>query len=89
MKMDMEKKTTKKIRDMKPKITRDTNIMLIVNEYPDAIDVLTAFGLHCTTCIASAFDTVYTGAKMHGMDDDEIDEMIKEANLVLDKDELF
>lgn len=67
-------------------ITRDTNILYIVNEYPLAVDVFTAFGLHCTTCIASAFDTVYDGAKLHGMDDEEIDEMIEEANKVLRKD---
>lgn len=70
----------------KKPIQRESNIMDIINTYPSAIDVFQAFGLHCTTCFASAFDTVYEGAKMHGMLDDEIDEMIEEANMVVLKD---
>jgi hybrid cluster-associated redox disulfide protein len=82
--MKKEPVKAKKI-DKKPLLDRQTNIMLVVNEYPEAVDVLQAFGLHCTSCFASVFDTIGQGAQMHGMDDNEIDEMIKEANMVIKK----
>ncbi|PJA40292.1 disulfide oxidoreductase [candidate division WWE3 bacterium CG_4_9_14_3_um_filter_34_6] len=65
------------------KITKESNIAEIVNEHPEVVEVLTAFGLHCVGCFASAFDTIGEGAQIHGMIDEEIDEMIKEANKVL------
>lgn len=65
------------------KITRETNIAELVNNYPKAVDVLMAFGLHCVGCFASAFDTIGEGARIHGMIDEEIDEMLDEVNLVL------
>lgn len=82
--MNKETKHASK-KSKKTILTRDTNIMMVVNEYPQAVDVLQAFGLHCTTCFASFFDTIGQGAKIHGMDDEEIDEMLYEANLVIKK----
>lgn len=79
----MQGKKIKRIK--KPLLTRETNIMVVVNEYPEAVEVLQAFGLHCTTCFASVFDTIGQGAEIHGMSDSEIDEMLYEANLVINK----
>lgn len=71
------------------KITRDTNIAELVNEHPKAVEVLTAFGLHCVGCFASAFDTIGEGAQIHGMIEEEIDEMLSEVNTVLNDEEIM
>ncbi|PIR42902.1 disulfide oxidoreductase [candidate division WWE3 bacterium CG_4_9_14_0_2_um_filter_35_11] len=67
-------------------ITKDTNIAELVNLYPKAIEVFTAFGLHCVGCFASAFDTIGEGAQIHGMIDEEIKEMLEEVNVVLNNE---
>lgn len=49
-------------------------------ESPKAAELLAAFGLHCISCFANSFDTLEMGARVHGMDDAEIDDMIVEIN---------
>lgn len=71
----------------KYKVNRETNIAELVDNYPEAVDVLMAFGLHCVGCFASQFDTIGEGAMIHGMMDEEIDEMIDEVNLVLNQNQ--
>lgn len=68
-------------------ITKDTNIAELVNNYPKAVEILTAFGLHCVGCFASAFDTIGEGAEIHGMIEEEISEMLDEVNSVLNSEE--
>ncbi len=64
-------------------ITRETNIADFAYQYPDAAEVLMDYGLHCIGCFASAFDTIESGAKTHGMSDEEIDEMVERVNEVI------
>lgn len=73
----------------KIKITKESNIAELVNNYPEAVDVLTAFGLHCVGCFASAFDTIGEGAEIHGMTTAEIEEMLEEVNKVLNNKEIL
>jgi hybrid cluster-associated redox disulfide protein len=77
-------KTITKPRKAKPKkakpfkLTRTTNIGELAAEYPHIAQVLASdYELHCVGCFASAFDTIETGAQIHGMNDEEIDDMIK------------
>ena len=72
---------------MKINITKETNIAALVNNYPAAVEVLTAFGLHCVGCFASAFDTIGEGAQIHGMIDEEVNEMLGEVNKVLNSED--
>lgn len=65
------------------KITKETNIAEIVFTNPEVAEVMLGYGLHCVGCFASQFDTIEDGAKIHGMTEDEVDEMIEEINLVL------
>jgi hybrid cluster-associated redox disulfide protein len=65
------------------KVNRDMNLSEVVINYPDSAEVLLDYGLHCVGCIANSFDTVYMGAKVHGMTDEEIDEMIERINEVI------
>lgn len=75
--------TKKKDQNKKIEVNGSSNIAEVVFTYPEAAEVMQAFGLHCTTCFASQFDTISDGAKLHGMHDDEIQEMIDEINQVI------
>lgn len=65
------------------KVTKDSNLAEVVYKNPEAAEVLIDYGLHCVECIASAYDTVEAGAKVHGLSDKEIDEMVERVNEVI------
>jgi len=67
------------------KITKDTNIGEIVQKYPEVIDTLTGFGVHCVGCHVSSFESLEMGFKGHGMGDEQIEEAVKKLNEVIDK----
>lgn len=66
------------------KATKQTNIAELTNKYPETAEVLLSYGLHCVGCMASAFDSIEAGAKIHGMEDDEINEMVDRINEVIE-----
>lgn len=78
-----EKKQNKKNKKEIVNITKDMNLGEVVYKYPETAEVLTDYGLHCVGCFANAFDTIEAGAKIHGMSDDEIEEMIDRVNEVI------
>lgn len=84
------KKADKKLMNIKGKRTKispDTNIADLVFKYPQVVETLMAFGLHCVGCFASQFDTIGQGAQIHGMSKEEIDEMLKEVEKVINNPE--
>ncbi len=64
-------------------VTKDMILGDIVERFPQAVFVMSQFGLHCVGCHANVFDTVEAGAKAHGMPDQELDEMLAEVNKVI------
>lgn len=64
-------------------IEKDMNLGDLVIKYPIAAEVLLDYGLHCVGCFANAFDTLEMGARVHGMSDEEIDEMLDRVNEVI------
>jgi len=68
-------------------ITKDMNLGEVVFKYPEAAEVLTDYGLSCVGCFASSFDTIEQGAKIHQLDDEELDEMIGRINEVVNFNE--
>lgn len=69
------------------KIKRDMNLAEVIFKYPQLAEVLLDFGLHCVGCMANSFDTIEMGAKVHGMSDQEIEEMVARLNEVIDHGE--
>lgn len=67
-------------------ITKWDSLNLIVDECPRAGELLAEYGLHCVNCFANEFDTIETGAQMHNMTDEEVDDMIDEINEQLVKE---
>lgn len=66
---------------MKNKIIgKETAIEDLVEGNPEMNEVLYEYGLYCGNCFAAGWDTLEEGAKMHGLEDDEIEELIQELN---------
>lgn len=64
-------------------ISKETNLMKLVAEHPEVVPILTGYGLHCVGCAFSAFDTLENGAKIHGMDKETFDMMLRDINAVI------
>jgi len=71
-------------RNEKSKITRETNIADIIFKHPKTVEVMMDYGLHCIGCALSPFDTIESGAKIHGMNNGEIEEMVEKINEVIE-----
>ena len=67
------------------KITKDTTIGEIVEKYPQVVDTLTSFGVHCVGCHVSPFESLEMGFKGHGMGDAKIVEAVNKLNEVIEK----
>lgn len=61
-------------------ITENTLLSDVLEKYPEIGVVLTGYGLHCVGCHFSSIDTIKSGAKIHGLSDEEIEFMLKDVN---------
>ena len=68
-------------------VTKDTVIGDVVQKHPEAIEVFLNHGLHCIGCHVSFFETVEQGAMAHGMTKKQLNEMLKEANKAIKKNQ--
>lgn len=59
------------------KISKDMNIMDIVNQCPQSVEIFRKYGLGCIGCAAAHFENLEAGAKVHGFD---ADAMVDEIN---------
>lgn len=65
-------------------ITRSMLIGKIASEHPKTVEVMLKYGMHCIGCPMTAYESVEQGAKVHGLGDDTINEMVKEMNRVIE-----
>ncbi|MBS3137625.1 iron-sulfur cluster assembly accessory protein [Candidatus Woesearchaeota archaeon] len=61
-------------------IHKDMTIGEIVEKYPQCVQIMLDYGLHCIGCHASAWETLEQGTIGHGMDDNRFKEMLQELN---------
>ena len=61
-------------------ITKDTLIGDIVKMKPELIDALMEIGMHCVGCPASAAETIEEACAVHGIDVEEVLEMLNTIN---------
>ena len=68
-------------------ITRESTIGDIVAQYPypEIVETLMSFGVHCVGCGASAYESLEDGFAGHGMGDEEIDDAVRQLNEVIGK----
>ena len=62
-------------------ITKEMGILEVVQQYPETLEVFAQMGLGCIGCAAARFENLEAGAKVHGVDPDE---MVAEINALID-----
>ncbi|MBR4903377.1 MAG: DUF1858 domain-containing protein [Selenomonadaceae bacterium] len=60
------------------KITKDMNIIEVVQKYPDTMMVFMYAGMGCFGCHAAQFENIEEGALVHGIDPDKLVEALNE-----------
>ena len=68
-------------------IKEDMIINDIVTKYPDVVEILQSYGLHCFGCHVNVYESIGMGARGHGIPDETIKTMLEEANEYLNKKE--
>ena len=63
------------------KITKDMNIIEVVQKYPETIEVFMYAGMGCFGCHVAQFETVEEGAMAHGID---VDALVDALNEIVD-----
>lgn len=64
------------------KVTKEMNILDIVQQYPQSLEVFAKYGLGCIGCAAARFENLEAGAKVHGFDPEE---MVAEINALIEE----
>lgn len=64
------------------KVTKDMSIIDIVQNYPETIEVFAKHGLGCIGCAAARYENLEAGAKVHGIDPDQL---VADINEVIEK----
>ena len=64
-------------------ITKEMTIGEVVEQYPQAADVFTNFGLHCVGCHSNPFETIEGGTLGHGMPEEEMNNLLVELNKII------
>ena len=72
-------------QDQVQKISKDTTIGEIVEKYPQVVETITNYGVHCVGCHVSPFESLEMGFKGHGLDDNTIADAVKKLNEVIGK----
>lgn len=63
---------------MELEIGEDTKIADLIESYPFVAEyLLEEYGFHCVNCIFANFDTLKLGAEIHGIDGEDLVEMIE------------
>lgn len=68
-------------------ITKDMNIIEVVQRYPDTAMVFMYAGMGCFGCHAAQFETIEEGALAHGIDADKLVEALNEITAADDEGE--
>ena len=59
----------------------------VVAKYPQAVEIMLDYGLHCIGCHVSPYETIEGGAKGHGMSEQETAQMLETINKTVSKSE--
>jgi iron-sulfur cluster assembly protein len=67
------------------RITGDEIIGDTVAAFPKVAAVMLGYGLHCVGCSANSFDTVADGARLHGIPEEDVQQMLRDLNAAINK----
>ncbi len=60
-------------------VTAETLVGQIVNDHPEAINVLLSIGMHCLGCPASQMESLADAAAVHGFNPDDVVKAVNDA----------
>lgn len=60
-------------------ITKESNIMEVINEHPETVSVLQKHGIGCIGCMLASAETLEQGLSAHGVDTEAIVTEMNEA----------
>ena len=60
-------------------VTAETLVGQIVNDHPEAINVLLSIGMHCLGCPASQMESLADAAAVHGLKAEDVVNAVNEA----------
>ncbi len=61
-------------------ITKEILVSELLEKYPQTAPILMSYGLHCVGCVFSSFDTLENGIKIHRIDDETFEMLLKDLN---------
>lgn len=61
-------------------VTKDSNIMEVINDYPETVSVLQKHGIGCIGCMLASAETLEQGLSAHGLD---VEAIVTEMNGVI------
>ncbi|WP_157151069.1 DUF1858 domain-containing protein [Brachyspira sp. SAP_772] len=61
-------------------INKTMSIGEIIQIFPDSVEIMMSYGLHCVGCHVANWESLEEGCRGHGMDDAKIDNLVKEIN---------
>ena len=67
------------------KISKKMTIGDILENHPEAAEIMMQSGMHCVGCPATMFESLEDGAKAHGLKDEDINKMVEEINRKISK----
>tara|TARA_Y100000310_G_scaffold302635_1_gene340200 strand:+ start:39790 stop:40356 length:567 start_codon:yes stop_codon:yes gene_type:complete len=70
------------MQETKDVITKDMMIGDVVMKYPQIIDTLSGYGLHCVGCQVNTMESLEQGSLGHGMPEETFKEMLAKVNEV-------
>lgn len=65
---------------MAAKINKEMTISEILSVSPEIANVLVREGMHCITCEAATGETLREAGAVHGMAEDDIDDLVDRIN---------
>ncbi len=63
-----------------PVVTKDMILAEVVAKWPECAEVMLEYGLHCVGCGVSEIDSIEDGCRVHGMEDAEIEMLLRDLN---------
>src|SRR3989344_7309810 len=66
-------------------VSKDMTVGEVIKKYPNVVEILQSFGLQCVGCSVNPYETIEQGTVGHGMSENDMNSMIKEANEYLGK----
>ena len=65
---------------MTEKINKDMTFGELMQSFPQTVQILAGFGLHCIGCHLAVTETIEQGARAHGLNEIQIGQMIDKLN---------